>query len=135
VSSAEVDAWLAQLPSDEMRTALAGLRAQIRAELPDGEEGISYSMPAMRYGGRPLVSYAAWKGHCSLYPMSYAVMDALRDDLAGFEVEKGTIRFKPTDPLPGELVARIVRARIAEIDARVAAAKASRRRTLRGGDQ
>ncbi len=59
---------------------------------------------------------AAAKGHCSFFPMGPSMIEAHRDELAGFDTAKGTIRFTPSTPIPSELVTRIVRGRIAEID-------------------
>lgn len=114
-SSPEIDAHLAALP-DDMRTALEKLRETIRAAAPEAVEAISYSLPAFKYRGRPLVSFGAAKNHCALYVMSPAVMDAYRDELASYNTAKGTIRFAPGEPLPAELVRRLVAARIAETD-------------------
>lgn len=116
-ATARIDATLAALPADQ-RAALQALRGQIAAAAPEAVEAISYGAPAFRYHGRPLVSYAAAKAHCSLFPMSPAVVDAHRGELGGYDTAKGTIRFTPRHPLPEDLVARIVRARMAEIDGR-----------------
>jgi uncharacterized protein YdhG (YjbR/CyaY superfamily) len=116
-ASARIDAILAALPPDQ-RTALQALRELIAATAPDAEEGISYAAPAFRYRGRPLVSFAAAKRHCSLFPMSPAVLAAHLDALDGFDTAKGTIRFTPDHPVPADVVRAIVRDRIAEIDAR-----------------
>ena len=94
------------------------MRDLIAATATDAEEAISYGAPAFRYRGRPLVSYAAAKRHCSLFPMSPAVLAAHLDGLDGFDTAKGTIRFTPDHPLPADVVRRIVRDRMAEIDAR-----------------
>lgn len=75
-------------------------------------------MPALRYRGRILVYYAAFKAHCSLFPASGAVLAEFADELAGFVTSKGTVQFTPERPLPSDLVTRIVRRRVAEIDAR-----------------
>jgi uncharacterized protein YdhG (YjbR/CyaY superfamily) len=114
-----IDAMLAVLP-EEQRRALQALRETIAATAPDAVEAISYQMPAFRYHGRGLVSYSAFRSHCSLFPMSGEVIDAHRDELAGFIASKGTLHFTPERPIPRDLVERIVRARMAQIDARAA---------------
>ena len=116
MTSVDVDAFLAALPL-EMRAALENLRRAIRAAAPDAEESISYGVPAFKYRGRPLVSFGAAKSHCSFYVQSPAVMEAHRDELAAYDTSKGTVRFAPDAPLPDALVAKLVRARMAETDA------------------
>jgi uncharacterized protein YdhG (YjbR/CyaY superfamily) len=115
-AAAEIDAALAALPADQ-RVALQHLRDTIRAAATGAEEGISYGAPAFRYKGRPLVSYNAAKSHCAFYCMSPALMVEREAALAGFDTSKGTIRFTPDRPIPDALVADIVRARLAELDA------------------
>jgi len=112
-----IDAYLAGLRADQ-RTALQAIRELIAASAPEAEEGFSYSMPAFRYRGRPLVAYNAATAHCSFFPMSPEVLDAHRADLVGFSLSKGTIRFTPDRPIPSDVVASIVRARLAQIDAK-----------------
>ena len=116
MTSVDVDAFLAALPL-EMRAALENLRRAIRAAAPDAEESISYGVPAFKYRGRPLVSFGAAKSHCSFYVQSPAVMEAHRDEFAAYDTSKGTVRFAPDAPLPDALVAKLVRARMAETDA------------------
>ena len=110
-----IDEILAALPVDE-RDALASLRASIAAAVPDAIEGFSYGVPAFRYHARPLAAYAAAKGHLSYFPMSPAVLDRYREELGGFDLAKGTVRFTPDHRIPEDLVTRIVRSRAAEID-------------------
>ena len=112
-----IDAYLAALRADQ-RAALEALRATIAAAAPEAEEGFTYSMPAFRHRGRPLVAYNAATAHCSFFPMSPEVLDAHRADLVGFSLSKGTIRFAPDRPIPSKVVASIVRARLAQIDAK-----------------
>jgi len=116
-ATAQIDATLAALPADQ-RTALQALRKTIAAAAPEAVETISYGMPAFRYHGRALVSYAAFKAHCSFFPMSAALIETHRDELAGFATAKGTLRFTPEHPLPNDLVERIVRERMAQVDER-----------------
>jgi len=113
----QIDLALAALPADQ-RMALQTLRETIAAVAPEAEEAISYGMPAFRYRGRALVAYAAFKAHCSLFPMSAALIESLGDACAGFATAKGTLHFTPEHPLPAELVRRIVRERMAQIDGR-----------------
>ena len=75
-----VEAYLASLPA-EPRAALEVLRETIRAALPQGTDGIGLQMPAFRVHGRWLVGYAAFREHCSFFPMSTAVMEAFAADL------------------------------------------------------
>lgn len=108
-----VDEYLAALPA-EFRMALEKLRKTIKAAAPDATEAISYRMPAFKDQGRSLVAYAAFKDHCSLFPMSTKVIAAYREELGPYLAGKGTIRFRPHKPLPAALVRKIVRARIEE---------------------
>jgi len=108
-----VDAYLAALP-DAPRRALEDLRRTIRAAAPDADEAIAYDMPAFRVNGRFLVSYGAYKRHCSLFPASAAVMAACGDELRPFVTGRATIQFKAEAPLPAALVRTIVKARLQE---------------------
>jgi uncharacterized protein YdhG (YjbR/CyaY superfamily) len=112
-----VEEYLDALPAP-MRPALEQLRGTIRAAAPEATEAISYGMPAFRYRGRSLVSYAAFRDHCSLFPMSMAAIEAHEAELAPFRGGKGTLHFTGDKPLPDELVSRIVAARVAEIEQR-----------------
>jgi len=125
-ATAQIDAYLAGLPAHQ-RAALQSLRETIAAAAPEAEEGLSYGVPAFRYRGRPLVSYVAAKAHCSFYPMSPKVVDDHRSELTDFDLAKGTVRFAPDHPVPADLVARMVRARMAETDADAAAKAKSNR--------
>ena len=113
----QIDVALAALPADQ-RMALQTLRETIAAVAPEAEEAISYGMPAFRYRGRALVAYAAFKAHCSLFPMSAALIEAHHDELSAFATAKGTLHFTPENPLPRDLVELIVRERMAQTDAR-----------------
>ncbi len=115
----QIEAFLAQLPT-EQRAALEQLRQQIRHVGPEAVETMSYGVPAFKYKGRPLVSYGAAKTHCSFFVQSPAAMEAHQELLAGYATSKGTVRFQPELPLPVHLVTTLVRARMAEVDAKPA---------------
>jgi uncharacterized protein YdhG (YjbR/CyaY superfamily) len=108
-----VEEYLAALP-EEPRAALAALRQTIRAAAPEATETIAYEMPAFRDHGRFLVSYGAYKDHCSLFPASGAVMEAHGEALTPYFSGKGTLRFHADRPIPAELVTKIVKTRLEE---------------------
>jgi uncharacterized protein YdhG (YjbR/CyaY superfamily) len=108
-----VEEYLAALP-EEPRAALEKLRKTIKAAAPGATETISYQMPAFKDRGRFLVSYAAFKNHCSLFPASKAVLEELGEELKPYFSGKGTIRFQADKPLPDALVKKIVKVRIEE---------------------
>jgi uncharacterized protein YdhG (YjbR/CyaY superfamily) len=64
---------------------------------------------------------AAFKSHCSFFPMSLAVVKAYRRELAPFDAAKGTIHFTTDRPLPAALVRKLVEARMAENEKRASA--------------
>lgn len=95
-----------------MRPVLRQLRATIRAAAPDAEEGISYRIPVFKLHG-PLVFFAAFEDHCSLFVPSKALVASFKKELKGYHAVGATIHFTPDHPLPSSLVRKIVRARIA----------------------
>ena len=111
----DVDEYMAQLP-DDRRAVMEQLRSTIRSAAPDATEAISYNMPAFRLNGRFLVSYEAFKRHYSLFPWSEAMLEELGDEMNQYAVGKGTIRFSVGDPMPLELVTRIVEFRHREVE-------------------
>jgi uncharacterized protein YdhG (YjbR/CyaY superfamily) len=113
---ASVDEYLKAVP-ERSRAVLEELRETIRAAAPEATETIAYQMPTFREHGRFLVSFAAYKDHCSLFPASKAVMEAHGEALRPYFSGKGTLRFSADDPIPAALVEKIVRTRIEEIAA------------------
>lgn len=111
-----VEQYLAELP-DDRRAAMEGLRRTIRAAAPDATESIAYLMPAFRLGTQFLVSYASFKRHYSLFPSSDAVIEACGEALTPYLFGSGTIRFPASEPIPLDLVSRIVQVRVAECEA------------------
>lgn len=97
-----------------MQRILKRVRAAIRAAAPQAEEVISYKIPAYKLHGRPIMFFAAWSKHYSLYPASGRAIAALADQLAPYQVSKGTIRIPLTVPVPVKLIARLVKFRAKE---------------------
>ena len=120
-----VDAYLKAVP-EPARAALQKLRAAIAAAAPGATEAISYGMPAFRLNGG-LVAYAAFKNHCSFFPMSSTLVAEYAEELESFATATGTIRFTVEKPLPVALMKKLVKERVAQ-NARKAAAKAAKRK-------
>src|ERR1017187_9762951 len=113
----DIDEYLAGVP-EPARTTLSKVRAAIRAAVPpEATEAITYRMPTFKYKGS-LLAFAAFKNHCSLFPMSLAVIAAFKNELKGFETSKGTTRSPLDKPLPAALLKKMVKARIAQNEAR-----------------
>src|SRR5229473_6673286 len=110
-----VNEYLAGVPK-EARAVLEKLRQTIKSAAPMASESISYQMPMYKHHGM-VVCFAAFKDHCSLFPGA-AVMDAHKEELKRYSTSKGTIRFPANKPLPAALVKKLVKARIAENEAR-----------------
>ena len=112
---ATVDEYLAEV-SEPARSTLSKMRAMIRSIAPEATEAISYGMPAFKYKGRGLVAYAAFKNHCSFFPMSGAVVESFAAELKGYATSKGTIQFPSDKGLPAGLVKKIVKAKMAAVE-------------------
>jgi uncharacterized protein YdhG (YjbR/CyaY superfamily) len=98
--------------SGDVRARLLALRDAIREEAPEAEEAIKYRMPTFVLHGN-LVHFAAFKNHIGFFPTS-SPREAFREELARYPGEGGTVRFPQDQPLPLDLVRRIVRFRVEE---------------------
>jgi uncharacterized protein YdhG (YjbR/CyaY superfamily) len=116
-----VDEYIASQPQ-AARGLLKRVRSTIRKAVPEAEEMISYQIPAYKLHGRPVLYFAGWKEHYSLYPATDHVVAAFQDALSPYEISKGTIRFPLSEPVPVKLIERIARFRAKE------AARVSQRR-------
>ena len=104
------------------------MRTTIRKAVPAAEEQISYKIPAYKLHGRPVIYFASWKEHYSLYPATRVLVSALKEELAEYEVEKGTIRFPLTGRVPTRLIGRIAKLRAQEVAAEHKARGATRKK-------
>jgi uncharacterized protein YdhG (YjbR/CyaY superfamily) len=107
-----IDEYIATFPED-IQALLEAVRATIKAAAPGAEEKISYQMPTFVLNGY-LVYFAAWKNHIGFYPVSSGVQEAFRAELSRYATDKGTVRFPINEPLPLELISKIVQLRVSE---------------------
>lgn len=117
-----IDEYIATYP-ENVQTLLKQMRETIRAAAPGAKEKISYQMPAFALEGN-LVYFGGWKNHIGFYPAGY--IEPFQAELAGYEVDKGTIRFALDRPLPVDLITKIVKLRV-EQNREKAVAKATQK--------
>ncbi len=110
---ASVAEYIASQPKD-VRPTLRRVRAAIRKALPKAVETLSYKIPTYRLDRKAVIYFAAWTHHYSIYPATRTLVAALGDELAGLEIEKGTIRLSYDTPVPAGLIARIAKFRASE---------------------
>ncbi len=106
-----IDEYIAAFP-EAIQERLRAMRATIKAAAPDATEKISYQMPTFFLKGN-LVHFAAFKHHIGFYPTAQGI-EAFEDELSVYEGAKGSVQFPLDQPLPLELVGRIVQFRVAE---------------------
>jgi uncharacterized protein YdhG (YjbR/CyaY superfamily) len=109
-----VDEYIASQPA-AAQSVLRRVRSAIRNAVPAAEESISYKIPTYKLHGFPMLYFAGWKRHYSLYPATGDLIAAFKDDLAPYEIDKSTLRFLLFDPVPVKLIARIAKFRALEI--------------------
>jgi len=114
---ASVTEYIAAKPKDA-RLALARVRKAIRKAVPTAEEGLSYQMPTYTLDGVPVLYFAGWKAHYSLFPATDALVAEFERELAPYERSKGTIRIPLSEPVPERLIERMARFRAKQIAAR-----------------
>jgi len=106
-----IDDYIAAFPED-VQAFLAELRTAVRLAAPAATETINYQMPTFQLNGN-LVHFAAYKNHIGFYPAPSGI-EAFQDELSGYKSAKGSVQFPINQPLPLELISRIVRFRVAE---------------------
>ena len=120
----DIDEYIARFPTD-VQAILEKVRATIRMAAPEAKETISYQMPAFKQHGI-LVYFAGWKNHIGLYP-PVSGDKALEKAVARYAGPKGNLQFPLDEPIPYDLIERIVRLRVKQ-DAAKAAAKRKKRK-------
>jgi uncharacterized protein YdhG (YjbR/CyaY superfamily) len=122
-----VDQYIASQPVAVQRV-LKRVRSIIRKAVPGGQETISYGIPAYKRHGRPVLYFAGWSQHYSLYPSGDRLAAVFKDEIAPYKVSKGTIRFPLSEPVPVKLIERIAKFRAKEIAGETARAAAAKKR-------
>lgn len=108
-----VTAYIAGFPRP-VQAILKRLRGIVRKTVPAAEESISYQIPTYKLNGRPVIYFAAFKEHYSVYPSNTRLVAAFKNELAGYEMSKGTIRFPLSEPVPVKLIEGIAQFRAKE---------------------
>jgi uncharacterized protein YdhG (YjbR/CyaY superfamily) len=123
-SPKDIDGYIARFPAD-VRAILEKVRTTIRTAAPEAKETISYQMPAFKLHGI-LVYFAAWKKHIGLYP-PVSGDQVLEKAVARYAGPKGNLQFPLDQPIPYDLIERIVKRRVKQDLARAAAKRKKRK--------
>ena len=119
----DIDQYIATFPT-ELQMVLEKVRQTIRDAAPDAKETISYQMPAFKQHG-VLVCFAAWTKHIGLYP-PISGDKTLEKAVARYAGPKGNLQFPLNEPIPYDLIERIVKLRVKQDSAKAAAKRKNR---------
>jgi len=122
-----VDEYISAQP-EELRDALQRVRSTIRKAVPEAAEVISYKMPTYKLRGNRVLYFAGWKQHYALDAATDSVVAAFKNELAPYEIDKGTIRFPLSAPVPVKLIERIAKFRAKEVVEREEAKATARKK-------
>jgi len=106
-----IDEYIAGFPK-EVQAILEKIRATIKDAAPEAEEAISYHIPTFKLKGN-LVHFAAYRKHIGFYPTSSGI-EKFKQELSAYERAKGTVRFPIDQPVPYDLISKIVAFRVRE---------------------
>jgi uncharacterized protein YdhG (YjbR/CyaY superfamily) len=109
-----IDEYIGSSP-ENVRKILEEMRATIREAAPGAEEAIRYGMPTFRLHGHNLVHFAAFAHHIGFYPIPSGI-EAFKKELTPYKQGRGSVQFPLDQPMPHELVKKIVRFRVAEME-------------------
>ena len=109
---ASVDEYIARFP-DDVRGILEEIRRTIRDAAPDLGEAIRYGIPTFQWNGKNVIHFAGYKNHVGLYPAPRE-SEEFREELSAYKGGKGTVQFPLSEPIPHDLIRRIVEFRVRE---------------------
>jgi uncharacterized protein YdhG (YjbR/CyaY superfamily) len=108
-----IDEYIAEFPP-EKRELLEEMRSIIRAAAPGATETISYAIPTFDLDGRHLVHFARFSNHIGFYPTPSGI-DGFRAELARYRSTRGAVQFPLDEPLPADLIRRVVEFRVKQV--------------------
>jgi uncharacterized protein YdhG (YjbR/CyaY superfamily) len=129
-----VDEYIAAQP-EALRPKLEQVRAAFTRAVPEAVEGIGYGMPGYKLNGKPLLYFAGFKEHYSLFAASGTFFASLEQELKGYKQRKGTIHFPLDEPVPVRLISRIAKLRASGIPAMTATGAPVRQKRTRKSPQ
>jgi len=109
-----VDEYLQSL-EEPKRSTLSAMRSMILELRPELTETIGWGVPIFKLNGKNVAGLAAFKNHLTFSPQSAAVLESLADELTGYTVAKSSMQFAVDEPLPRELLSKLLEARIKEL--------------------
>jgi uncharacterized protein YdhG (YjbR/CyaY superfamily) len=112
-SASSIDEYIAEVPP-EVQQVLGEMRELIRGSAPDATETISYAIPTFDLNGKHLVHFAAFKSHVGFYPTGSGA-EAFKNELSAYKGGKGSVQFPLGEPLPADLIRRIVEFRVDQV--------------------
>jgi uncharacterized protein YdhG (YjbR/CyaY superfamily) len=124
-STDSLDAYIASFPT-QVQDRLSKIRSIIRKAAPEATEAIKYQIPTFVLGGN-LMHFAAFKQHIGFYPTP-STIEEFKSELQGFKSAKGSIQFPLDQPLPYDLIRRMVRFRVQEKRSQLAHASSKKKR-------
>ena len=110
-----IDDYIAIQPAPA-KAALTQVRKALKKALPKATEVIAYNMPGFKSADGAVLSFAAWKNHYSIYGATAAIVKAFADELKPYKIQKGTISFPYSEPVPIKLIESIANFRAKELN-------------------
>lgn len=111
-----IDDYISEFPA-ETKKLLQQVRETIHATAPQATETISYAIPTFKLNGKNLVHFAGYKNHIGFYPTPNSI-EAFARDLSKYKQAKGSVQFPLDEPLPLDLLKRIVKFRMDAMDSK-----------------
>ena len=108
----KIETYIQQFP-DHVQEILQNIRELIKETAPEAEESLSYGMPAYKTHKKPLVYFAAYKNHIGFYATPSGHSE-FKDELSMYKQGKGSVQFSLDQPIPYQLIEKIVRFRVVE---------------------
>lgn len=109
IKTKSVDEYIGSFPPEVQKT-LQRIRVTIKKAVPEAEETMGYGVASFRLDGKPLIYYAAFKNHIGVYPVPKAE-GKLAEEIKNHQTGKGTMRFPLDQPMPFDLIKKVVQRR------------------------